>query len=172
MLRCTDDDFSYWILSESGNSLGGSNVGHIPVVAGVVADMPETGVHLGAELGDVAQHTDCPRDPAARVEDVVLVKQERSSQKPRNDKTHLTIVRPQQLHVFRHPDGTDEVDGEEKEECGGAGPDNDDDDSQGLDPQEVEISIPNETLIPVTGIMIISTLLTLLSGRTERNQLQ
>ena len=78
-------------------------------------------------------------------------------------KAHLTVVRPQQLHVLRHPDGTDEVDGEEEEEGGGAGPDNDDDDSQGLDPQEVEISIPNETLIPVTGIMIISTLLTLLS---------
>ena len=50
--------------------------------------------------------------------------------------------------MLRHPDGADEVDGEEEEECGGAGPDNDDDDGQGLDPQEVEISIPNETFIP------------------------
>ena len=66
--------FSYWIFSEGGNSLGRSNVGDIPVVAGVVADMPETGVHLGAELGDVAQHTDRPRHPTARVEDVVLIK--------------------------------------------------------------------------------------------------
>ena len=65
--------------------------------------------------------------------------------------------------MLRHSYRADQVDSEEEEEGGGAGPENDDDDSQGLDPQEVEISIPNETLIPVTGIMIISTLLTLLS---------
>ena len=58
--------------------------------------------------------------------------------------------------MLRHPDGADEVDGEEEEECGGAGPDDDDDDSQGLDPEEVEISIPNETFVPNDSIMLIS----------------
>ena len=32
----------------------------------------------------------------------------------------------------------------------------DDDDSQGLDPEEVEISIPNETFVPNDSIMLIS----------------
>ena len=71
-LRSTDDGFSYWVLCEGGYPLGSPHVSHVLVVAPVVADMPETGVHLAAELGNVAQHTDCPGDATARVEDVVL----------------------------------------------------------------------------------------------------
>ena len=71
-LRCTDDGFSYRVLCEGGYSLGSPHVSHVLVVAPVVADMPETGVHLAAELGHVAQHTDRPGDATARVEDVVL----------------------------------------------------------------------------------------------------
>ena len=68
-------------------------------------------------------------------------------------KAHLTVVRPQQLHVLCHPDGADEVDGKEEEEGGGAGPDDDDDDGQGLHSEEVEISIPDEAFIPDRRIM-------------------
>ena len=100
------------------------------VVASVVADVPQTGVHFAAELWDVAEDTDGPGHPTAGVEDVVLA-----------------VVRAQQLHVLRHPDRADQVDREEEEERAGAGPENDDDYSESLNTEEIGVPVPNDAFI-------------------------
>ena len=71
-LGCPDDGFSDRVLCEGGYPPGGANLSHVLVVAAVVADVPETGVHLGGELGHVAQHTHRPGHSTPGVEDVVL----------------------------------------------------------------------------------------------------
>ena len=46
------------------------------------------------------------------------------------------------------PDGADQVDSEEEEKGGGHGPDNDHQCGQGLDPQEVGVTMPDYPIIP------------------------
>ena len=101
------------------------------VVSLVVTHVLESRVHLALELGHVLEHTDSTCDSTARVKHVVF-----------------TVVSAQQLHVLRHPDGTDEVNAEEEEEGGRHGPDDDDDSGQALYCQQVPFSRPDDSIIP------------------------
>ena len=128
------------------------------VVSLVVAHVPDAGVHLPGELGHMGQHADCPGHAAPGVEHQVLAvvspQQLHVLRHPDNSQSEYCNCQPirteyssfeLQLSLLgpQVPDGADKVDGEEEEEGGGHGPYDDHQRGQGLDPQEVGVTMPD-----------------------------